>query len=198
MRRSEGRKRKIGYARVSTREQNLDRQLDQLTKAGAERIYSDKISGAKEDRPALHDMLAALREGDTVIVSSYDRLARSSKQLFDLAERFESMGVALVSIKEQTDTSTPQGRLFFAMCAAMAQFERELIKERQAEGIAAAKARGRKFGRPSTDASAMDTALRLYLDGVLPVSEICSRTGVSRAALYRKIKADSIHRTKQE
>lgn len=189
---------KIGYARVSTREQNLDRQLDQLTKAGAERIYSDKISGAKEDRPALHDMLAALREGDTVIVSSYDRLARSSKQLFDLAERFESMGVALVSIKEQTDTSTPQGRLFFAMCAAMAQFERELIKERQAEGIAAAKARGRKFGRPSTDASAMDTALRLYLDGALPVSEICSRTGVSRAALYRKIKADSIHRTKQE
>lgn len=172
---------KIGYARVSTKEQNLDRQLDQLNGAGVERIFCDKISGVKASRPELDKLLDSLREGDTVIVCSYDRLARSSKQLFDLAERFEREGVSLVSLKEGTDTSTPQGRFFFAMCAAMAQFERELIKERQAEGIAAAKARGRKFGRPATDSDKMDTALRLYRDGGLSVEEICARTGVSRA-----------------
>lgn len=185
---------RFGYARVSTKEQNLDRQLDQLNAVGVDRIYSDKISGAKESRPELDKLLATLREGDTVIVCSYDRLARSSKQLFDLAERFSAEGIALVSLKEGTDTSTPQGRFFFAMCAAMAQFERELIKERQAEGIAAAKARGRKFGRPATDSDKMDTAIRLYQDGGLSVKEICERTGVSRAPLYRALSKQGISR----
>lgn len=185
---------RFGYARVSTKEQNLDRQLDQLEAAGVDRIFSDKISGAKESRPELDKMLSTLREGDTVIVCSYDRLARSSKQLFDLAERFNNSGVALVSLKEGTDTSTPQGRFFFAMCAAMAQFERELIKERQAEGIAAAKARGRKFGRPATDASKMEKAIKLYKDSNLSVKEICEHTGVSRAPLYRELKERNIRR----
>jgi len=185
---------RFGYARVSTKEQNLDRQLDQLEAAGVDKIFSDKISGAKESRPELDKLLATLREGDTVIVCSYDRLARSSKQLFDLAERFEAAGVALVSLKEGKDKSTPQGRLFFAMCAAMAQFERELIKERQAEGIAAAKARGRKFGRPATDASKMEKAIKLYQNGGLSVSEICQSTGVSRAPLYRALKDQGVKR----
>lgn len=185
---------RFGYARVSTKEQNLDRQLDQLGKAGVDRIFSDKISGVKESRPELDRLLDTLREGDAVIVCSYDRLARSSKQLFELAERFDREGVSLVSLKEGTDTSTPQGRLFFAMCAAMAQFERELIKERQAEGIAAAKARGRKFGRPSIDPKKMDTALRLYRDGGLSVEQICERTGVTRAPLYRAIKNQGVTR----
>lgn len=185
---------RFGYARVSTKEQNLDRQLDQLKSVGIDEVFSDKISGAKESRPELDKLLAKLREGDTVIVCSYDRLARSSKQLFDLAERFEQSGVSLVSLKEGTDTSIPQGRFFFAMCAAMAQFERELIKERQAEGIAAAKARGRKFGRPSTNAENMDTAIRLYQDGGLSVDEICERAGVSRSPLYRAIKEQGITR----
>lgn len=184
----------FGYARVSTKEQNLDRQLDQLAKRGVDKIFSDKISGVKESRPALDKMLGQLRRGDTVVVCSYDRLARSSKQLFSLAERFEENGVSLVSIKEGTDTSTPQGRFFFAMCAAMAQFERELIKERQAEGIAAAKARGRQFGRPATDPDKMDTAVRLYKDGGISVKEICERTGVSRAPLYRELKKKGIER----
>lgn len=185
---------RFGYARVSTKEQNLDRQLDQLAAANVDRVFSDKISGAKESRPELDKMLSMLRKGDTVIVCSYDRLARSSKQLFDLAERFNANGIALVSLKEGTDTSTPQGRFFFAMCAAMAQFERELIKERQAEGIAAAKARGRQFGRPATDPSKMDTAIRLYQDGGLSVKEICERAGVSRAPLYRELKKRGIER----
>ena len=185
---------RFGYARVSTKEQNLDRQVAPLEAAGVDKIFSDKISGAKESRPELDKLLATLREGDTVIVCSYDRLARSSKQLFDLAERFEAAGVALVSLKEGTDTSTPQGRFFFAMCAAMAQFERELIKERQAEGIAAAKARGRKFGRPATDASKMEKAIKLYQNGGLSVSEICQSTGVSRAPLYRALKDQGVKR----
>lgn len=185
---------RFGYARVSTKEQNLDRQLDQLAAANVDRVFSDKISGAKESRPELDKMLSMLREGDTVIVCSYDRLARSSKQLFDLAERFNANGIALVSLKEGTDTSTPQGRFFFAMCAAMAQFERELIKERQTEGIAAAKARGRQFGRPATDPSKMDTAVRLYQNGGLSVKAICERTGVSRAPLYRELKKRNIER----
>jgi len=184
----------FGYARVSTKEQNLNRQIDQLTAYGVAKIFTDKISGARESRPDLDRLLDTLREGDTVVVCSYDRLARSSKQLFDLAERFENSGVSLVSLKEGTDTSTPQGRFFFSMCAAMAQFERELIKERQAEGIAAAKERGRKFGRPSTDAKKMDTAIKLYQEGGTSVKEICERTGVSRAPLYRAIKERGIRR----
>ncbi len=185
---------RFGYARVSTKEQNLDRQLDQLTAAGVDKIFSDKISGAKESRPELDKLLDVLREGDAVIVCSYDRLARNSKQLFNLAERFESNGIALISLKEGTDTSTPQGRFFFAMCAAMAQFERELIKERQAEGIAAAKARGRKFGRPATDPEKIDKAIKLYRNGGLSVREICESTGVSRTPLYRAIKKQGIQR----
>jgi len=185
---------RFGYARVSTKEQSLDRQLDQLAAVGVDKVFSDKVSGAEESRPQLDELLDTLREGDTLVVCSYDRLARSSRQLFDLAERFGAGGVALVSLKEGTDTSTPHGRFFFAMCAAMAQFERELIKERQAEGIAAAKARGRKFGRPPTDARKMDKALRLYREGALPVREICERTGVTRAPLYRAIRERGIER----
>lgn len=185
---------KFGYARVSTKEQSLDRQIDALNGYGVDRLYLDKVSGAKESRPELDRMLGALRDGDTVIVCSYDRLARSSKQLFDLADRFQQNGISLISIKEGLDTSTPQGRFFFTMCAAMAQFERELIKERQAEGIAAAKQRGCKFGRPATDAAKMDTAIKLYQAGGLSVADICERTGVSRAPLYREIKKRNITR----
>lgn len=184
----------IGYARVSTREQNLNRQIDELRRAGIERIYSDKISGIKENRPELDKMLSALRPGDTVTICSYDRLARSTMQLFELAGRFEQSGVSLVSLKERTDTSTPQGRLFFTMCAAMAQFERELIKERQAEGIAAAKARGVTWGRRPTDAVAMNKAVKMYESCALSVNDICKTTGVSRSALYREVKSSGIKR----
>lgn len=186
----------FGYARVSTQEQHLDRQIAALTAAGVEpsNIYADKISGAKADRPRLNDLLSRLREGDTVVVASFDRLARSTEQLLTLSNNMQENGVNLISLKERIDTTTPQGRFFFTVTAAVAEFERELIRERQREGIAAAKARGVKLGRPATDPGAMDTAIRLYIGGGLSVAKICERTGVCRAALYRKLKADGISR----
>lgn len=188
---------KFGYARVSTQEQHLDRQLAALDAAGVEpkNVFTDKASGAKADRAALADVLGRLREGDTLVVASFDRLARSTEQLLTLSNELAAQGVNLVSLKEQIDTTTPQGRFFFTVTAAVAEFERELIKERQREGIATARAKGVKFGRPATDAEAMDTAMRLYAAGGVSVAGICERTGVSRAALYRKIKAEGVTRT---
>lgn len=186
----------FGYARVSTREQHLDRQLEALKKAGVDsaNVFCDKESGAKASRPALDDLLSRLRGGDTLVIVSFDRLARSTAQLLSLTEEFRQTGVNLISLKEQIDTSTPQGKFFFTITAAVAEFEREIIKERQAEGIATSKERGVKFGRPATDAEKMDTAVKLYQGGGLSVAKICERTGVSRAALYRKIKAEGITR----
>ena len=186
----------FGYARVSTTEQHLDRQIRALRKAGIADadIFTDKISGIAESRPGLDSLLLQLRRGDTVTVTSLDRLARSTRQLIELSDRFNAEGVQLVSLKDSIDTSTPQGRMWFTFIAAMAQFERENIKERQAEGIAAAKAKGVKFGRTPIDPDAMDTALRLYQAGGLSVAAICERTQVSRSALYRKIQKDGIKR----
>lgn len=187
---------RFGYARVSTREQHLDRQIVALEAAGVDpaNIYQDKESGAKASRPALDELLKVLREGDTLVIMSFDRLARSTRQLLELSERFDRQGVNLVSLHENIDTTTPQGKLFFTISAAFAEFERELIKERQREGIETAKAKGVKFGRPETDPEDMDAAIRMYRAGGVSVAEICKRTGVSRAALYRKLKADGISR----
>lgn len=187
---------KFGYARVSTQEQHLDRQLAALAAAGVDpaNTYTDKASGARADRAALNDVLGRLREGDTLVVASFDRLARSTEQLLELSNRLAAEGVNLVSLKERIDTTTPQGRFFFTVTAAVAEFERELIRERQREGIATARAKGVKFGRPATDAASMDTAVRLYKAGGVSVAEICERTHVSRAALYRKLKADGVSR----
>lgn len=187
---------RFGYARVSTAEQHLDRQLAALEAAGVERgnIFCDKMSGAKADRPQLEELLSRLRDGDTVVIVSFDRLARSTRQLLELSERFRAGGVNLVSLHESIDTTTPQGKLFFTISAAFAEFEREIIRERQREGIEVAKAKGVRFGRPETDPVSMDSATRLYQAGGVSVSEICQRTGVSRAALYRKLKQDGITR----
>lgn len=127
----------FGYIRVSTAEQNEARQVEALKAAGVEDkyLFIDKISGVKASRPALDDMLGKLREGDTVAVVSFDRLARSTKQLLSLAEQFEDMGVNLVSLHEQIDTRSAQGKLFFTISAAFAEFERSIIKQRQAEGL---------------------------------------------------------------
>ncbi len=181
---------RFGYARVSTVEQNEVRQVEALRAEGIEdrNIFIDKVSGAKASRPALDDMLSRLRDGDAVVVLSFDRLARTTKQLLELAEELETKNVDLVSLHEKIDTSTPQGKLFFTISSAFAEFERSVIKQRQAEGIAIAKAkRGSCGGRPRVDTGKMDAAIALYREGQKPVSEIANVTGISRATIYREI-----------
>ena len=138
----------IGYARVSTNDQNLDAQTDALKAAGAGRVFADKISGSKRDRPELDRMLDQLRNGDVVTVNKYDRLARSLKDLLEIVEVIAERGAGFRSLAEDIDTTTPAGRLVFHVFASIAQFERERISERTKEGLASARKRGRIGGRP--------------------------------------------------
>lgn len=191
-----GNSKTFGYARVSTANQHIDRQVKALTDYGIskEDIYIDKISGVAEKRPALDEMLKLLREGDTVVVCSFDRLARSTKQLLEFAEKFNEQGINLISLKEKIDTSTPQGKLFFTISSAFAEFEREIINERRAEGQSIAKARGVKSGRPSLDNDNVENALRLYQESTLPVADIAKVCGMSRQSVYNKAKERGITR----
>ena len=180
----------IGYARCSTADQNLDWQLDALNKEGCERIYQEKISGTKKDRPELGKMLDALRAGDTVVICEITRLSRSTKDLFELVERINSAGANIKSLKEGKwlDTTTPQGKFLFTIFAGVSQFERDLIRERTMEGLAAARARGRKGGRPHTNSKAISQALALYDTKTIPIKDILETTGISKATLYKYIK----------
>lgn len=139
----------IGYARVSTEDQNLEAQLDALNAAGAEQIYVDKISGTKRARPELEKALDHLRAGDILVVTKYDRLARSLRALLEIVDTVKSRGAGFRSLAEDIDTTTPAGRLVFHVFASIAQFERERISERTREGLDAARRRGRIGGRPS-------------------------------------------------
>lgn len=179
----------IGYARCSTADQNLDWQLDALNKEGCERIYQEKISGTKKDRPELGKMLDALRAGDTVVICELTRLSRSTKDLFELVERISGVGANIKSLKEEwLDTTTPQGKLLFTIFAGVSQFERDLTHERTMEGLAAARARGRLGGRPQVNSKAISQALALYDTGTIPIKDILETTGISKATLYSYIK----------
>jgi DNA invertase Pin-like site-specific DNA recombinase len=178
---------KIGYARVSTADQSLDLQLDALHKAECDRIYTEKVSGAKDDRQELAKALDTLRAGDTFIVYKLDRLARSTKKLIEVAEQLKEMKVEFVSIRDNIDTSTSTGRLMFGMLAVLAEFERDIIRERTMAGLEAARARGRKGGRPSADKKKIKQALTLYDSQEHTISEITDLTGVSKATLYREL-----------
>jgi len=146
----------IGYARVSSDDQNLDLQLDELKKAGCKKILEDRISGARASRPGLERMLETVREGDVVVVWRLDRLGRSLKDLIELVASLETRGVGLTSLKEKIDTTSSSGRLVFHIFGALAEFERSLIRDRTSAGLAAARARGRTGGRPK----ALDAKLR--------------------------------------
>ena len=176
---------KIGYARVSTADQNLERQLDMLRRYGVDHIFQEKMTGTKRDRPELENMLSHVTEGDTVVVESLSRLGRSTKDLIELTELLQSKGVQLVSLKESIDTSTPTGKLLFTLMSALAQFERDVIAERTSEGLKAARARGRMGGRPRCDQKKVQQAVKLYQTGQYTVREIGELTGVKRATLYR-------------
>ena len=139
----------IGYARVSTTVQNLDGQTDLLTQAGCERIYSEKISGVKKERPQLDRMMDSLRSGDTVIITELTRLGRSVKELLSIIERIHEAGASIKSLRDTwLDTTTPQGNLLLTIFAGLSQFERDLTRQRTRQGLEAARARGRKGGRP--------------------------------------------------
>ncbi len=178
----------FGYARVSTAEQRMDLQKDELKRAGCEKIFADTASGARAARPELDRMLSMLREGDTVVVWKLDRLGRSLKNLVDLVTEFNQSGVQFRSLTESIDTSTPGGMLIFNVFASLAQFERDLIRERTNAGLKAARARGRKGGRPSllSKQQAIE-AQRIYDSRSLTVGQIATLFNVSRSTIYRAL-----------
>lgn len=179
---------KIGYARVSTQEQNLDRQLDNLKAAGCERVYQEKMTGTQANRPELVRMMDSLRPGDTLVIDSFSRLSRSTKDLLDTVERLTAEGVNIVSLKEQLDTTTATGKMMLTMLSALSQFERDLIAERTRDGLKAARARGRQGGRPKVgDERTKAAALAAYDANAMTNREIARQFGVSTATLSRWI-----------
>lgn len=182
---------KIGYARVSTQDQNLDRQLDNLTAAGCERIFNEKMTGTKSDRPELKTMMLTLRPGDTLIIDSFSRLSRSTKDLLDIVEKLTAMNVHLVSLKENLDTTTATGKMMLTMLSALSQFERDLIAERTRDGLKAARSRGRCGGRPRVGSDKdRKQALAMYHANAMSNSEIAERFGVSLSTLNRWIRSE--------
>jgi len=178
----------FGYARVSTEAQNLDRQLDALEKYGVDMIYNEKMTGTKKNRPELTKLLDRITEGDTVVVESLSRLGRSTKDLIELTETFQSKGVNLVSLKESIDTNSPTGKLLFTLMSAIAQFERDVIADRTREGLESARAIGRNGGRPKADAEQVRKAIKLYKTGQYSVKEIEELTGIKKSTLYRNLR----------
>lgn len=184
---------KIGYARVSTQEQSLNRQIDQLKEVGCEKIFQEKITGTKSDRAELERMLEQLREGDTIVITELTRLSRSTKDLFSLVERIEKFGANIKSLKESwLDTTTPQGKLMFTIFAGISQFERDLISQRTKEGLDSARARGRKGGRPSKKDDKVELALKMYKSKEYSITEIMDASGLSKTTLYRYIKNEKV------
>lgn len=177
----------FGYARVSTEQQNLDRQLDALNKYGVDIIFNEKMTGTKRNRPELSKMLDRLTEGDTVVVESLSRLGRSTKDLIELVDLFEKKKVHFVSLKEQIDTSSPTGKFLFTLMSAISQFERDVIAERTKEGLRSARARGRLGGRPKTDVTSINKAIKLYNTRQYSIKEIEELTGVKKSTLYRHL-----------
>lgn len=175
----------IGYARVSTDDQNLDLQNDALQSAGCERIYKDKVSGAKAERPGLKRAFDDIRSGDTLVVWRLDRLGRSLKDLIGRAEVLEQRGAGLKSLQEAIDTNSSGGRLVFHMFGALAEFERNLVRERTQAGLEAARARGRLGGRRKTlDREQRRHVVELYRSKQHTLNEICSLMGISKPTLY--------------
>lgn len=180
----------VGYARVSTDDQNLNLQRDALNQTGCEQLFEDQFSGAKAERPGLQQALQYARAGDTLVVWRLDRLSRSLKDLIEMVTLLESKGIGLKSLQEAIDTSSSSGKLIFHIFGALAEFERNLIRERTQAGLQAARARGRKGGRPKAlnkDKQAL--AVKLYDEKKHTVDQICEIMGVSKPTLYKYIEA---------
>src|ERR671932_2427045 len=176
----------IGYARVSIQDQTLNLQLDSLKQAGCEKIFTDHISGTKAERPGLTDALSHLRAGDTLVAWRLDRLGRSLRHLIDTITGLEAQGIGFRSLQENIDTTTSGGKLIFHIFGSLTEFERDLIRERTQAGLEAARARGRKGGRPKvlTEKKAA-IARALYADERQSIAEICQMLNISKTSLYR-------------
>lgn len=179
----------IGYGRISTRGQSLALQIDALKAAGCDRIFEDKVSGASRSKPALDDALSHLRKGDTLVVWKLDRLGRTVKQLVEFVGELQQRGIEFRSITEGIDTSTPAGRFFFHIIAAMAEMERELIRERTRAGLDSARAKGLVGGRKKAMDEKKVASAKTLLETGTPPKEVADMCGVSVATLYRYIPA---------
>lgn len=179
----------IGYARISTADQNLDLQIEALQKIGCLKIFTDIASGAKSDRPGLEEALNYLREGDTLVVWKLDRLGRSLSHLLQVIETLSQRGIQFKSITDSAiDTTTPSGQLMLSMIAALSEFERNLIRERTKEGLAVAKARGRKGGRRPVITDQKLKKAKQLIDKGLTVREAASAINVGKSSLYEALK----------
>ena len=179
---------KIGYARVSTIDQNLEAQIDQLNKEGCDKIYEEKMSGSKKDRPELAQCLEILREGDVLVVTKLDRLGRTVRQLVELIDQFQERKIHFKCLDDPIDTSSTTGEFFFHIMGAFSQLERSLIKERTKKGLASARARGRTGGRPETiSKDKKEEAFKLYQENDKTVAEIADLLGMSRMSIYRHV-----------
>jgi DNA invertase Pin-like site-specific DNA recombinase len=179
---------KIGYARVSTKDQLLSMQVEALKEAGCEQIYEEIASGAKTARPILDEIMRSLREGDTLVIWKLDRLGRNLAHLIHLTTKLIEKKIGLISLNDPIDTTTAQGRLIFGIFASLAEFERELIRERTQAGLKSARARGRKGGRPKgMSQEAIEKAAiaeALYKNGTIPVKKIAEQLNISKTTLY--------------
>lgn len=188
---------KIGYARVSTKDQNLDLQLDELKKSGCEKIYQDfGVSGSKSNRPELDNMIKNLHSGDVVVIWKLDRLGRSLKDLVSLVEVFNSKNIGLQSLHDNIDTTTSHGKLIFNIFASLAEFEKDVIRERNKSGLESARARGRVGGRPkglSPEAEKKSkTAKTLYESQEKSIKDICSQLSISKKTLYSYLRHQGV------
>jgi DNA invertase Pin-like site-specific DNA recombinase len=178
----------LGYARVSTTDQQPHLQVDALQHAGCYRVFTETASGARTDRPILERVLDQLHPGDALVVWKLDRLGRSLRHLVDTVAGLADRGIGFRSLQESIDTTTPGGKLVFHVFAALAEFERDLVRERTSAGLAAARARGRQGGRPSVlTAHKLQVAQEMYASGKYTVAEIAKTLGVSRASIYRHL-----------
>ena len=176
----------IGYARVSTHDQNLDLQNDALNNAGCKRLFTDVISGSKAEREGLNEAISYLREGDILVVWKLDRLGRSLKHLIEIISDLNEKGIGFKSLQENIDTTTSGGKLIFHIFGALAEFEKDIIRERTKAGLASARARGRLGGRPKKmDEKKIEMAKKLMSDPNNSIEEICKTFNISRATLYR-------------
>ena len=179
---------KIGYIRVSTQEQNTMRQEVLMQELGVDEVYIDRLSGKNTDRPELKKMTDYIRKGDTVIVESISRFARNTRDLLDLVEKLSEKGVEFVSKKEAIDTTTPTGKFMLTVFGAVAELEREYILQRQQEGIAIAKAKGKYRGRKPIERSNFDAVEKLWRAGTISAAEAMRRLDMSRSTFYRKVR----------